>query len=108
VNAPKPNNIREWFAYFGGEESGMSLEIASRIWDAAIESMTYRTENQKVCTWEWDECCDTYETTCGKSWILLEGDCRENDVKYCHNCGLPVKEDRSVDTDDVPEENTTI
>ena len=30
-----PNNVREWFAFYGGEESGISFELASKIWEAA-------------------------------------------------------------------------
>lgn len=42
MNKPKPKNVREWFAFFGGEESGSTLELASKIWDAAIESIKIR------------------------------------------------------------------
>jgi hypothetical protein len=32
-------NVREWFAFYGGEELGISLEHASVVWDAAVKSM---------------------------------------------------------------------
>jgi len=32
------NNVREWYAFYGGEEMGISLDQASIIWDAAIKS----------------------------------------------------------------------
>lgn len=36
VNAMKPKNFREWYAFHGGEELGVPIETASKIWDAAI------------------------------------------------------------------------
>lgn len=41
-----PNNIRDWFAFYGGEELGISLEHASIVWDAAIKSMKSKYTNQ--------------------------------------------------------------
>jgi hypothetical protein len=38
-----PNNVREWFAFYGGEESGISLELASKIWEAATNAANKRS-----------------------------------------------------------------
>ena len=35
-------NVREWFAFYGGEELGISLEHASIVWDAATEALTQK------------------------------------------------------------------
>ena len=39
---PIAKTVREWYAYHGGEESGVTLEQTSKIWDAAIKSITPR------------------------------------------------------------------
>lgn len=47
-----------------------------------------------VCTWtlnNYDE-EDTWETSCERSFILLEGIPSENYMKYCCYCGKPIKE----------------
>jgi len=35
-------DVREWYAFFGGEESGVSLEQASVIWEAATKAAEAR------------------------------------------------------------------
>lgn len=35
-------NVREWFAFYGGEELGISLEHASIVWEAATKATQER------------------------------------------------------------------
>jgi len=79
-------NVREWFAFFGGEELGINLEHASIVWDAAIKSI-----KRKSCSWKLDIDDCYYETSCGKTWYFPEGDIKDNDVKFCPHCGGKVK-----------------
>ena len=66
---PFAKNVREWFAFYGGEELGISLEHASIVWNAAIKSVKL-----SVCPY-----CDTPAVTiiresqpvcsvCGHAW----------------------------------------
>jgi hypothetical protein len=34
-----PRTFRDWYAFYGGEEMGISIEKASLIWDAAVKSV---------------------------------------------------------------------
>ena len=69
IKVPFAKNIREWFAFFGGEELGVSLEHASIIWDAAIknvEKSRTSTNNRRnaICLWKY---CG--EEAYGPGWI---------------------------------------
>jgi len=44
---PYPKNVREWFAFFGGEELGISLEHASVVWDAATKAINNHNKQFK-------------------------------------------------------------
>ena len=33
----------------------------------------------------------TYDSACGEKWSFTDGGVAENGVKFCHNCGKPVK-----------------
>jgi len=84
-------NIREWFAFHGGEESGISLDLASRIWEAATNAVVKsRTSTNKrrsaICRWKYVE--DGYwHTSCGEDWCFPEGTPVENGLRYCPVCG---------------------
>ena len=45
------------------------------------------------CIWKLDDSYDgdTWESSCGEVWSFIEGGPQENGVKFCHNCGKPVK-----------------
>ena len=77
-------NVREWYAFHGGEELGISLEHASVVWDAAKES------NTGICKWQ----CDfdsVWHASCGEDWIFPDGTPEENGLKYCPCCGKLAK-----------------
>ena len=44
------------------------------------------------CKWvlEEEECA--YETSCGDSFILNYGSLKDNGIKFCCFCGLPIEE----------------
>ena len=44
------------------------------------------------CTWAYDDLYDYWETSCGESFIITEGDPKENKMIYCPFCGKPIKE----------------
>jgi len=47
----------------------------------------------KICNWsQEDDEYGTWETDCGKAFIINEGIPSENDFKYCCYCGLPLTE----------------
>ncbi len=37
--AINPNKVRDWYAFNGGEELGITLEQASIVWEAALKSI---------------------------------------------------------------------
>ena len=85
-------NIREWYAFYGGEELGISLEHASIVWDAAIKSIEarFKSHNNRrnaICHWTLDVDTCSYDTECGEKWQFLEGTPQENGVVFCHKCG---------------------
>lgn len=84
-------NVREWFAFFGGEELGISLEHASVVWDAATKAVeklftSHNNPRSAICRWEYVE--DGYwHSSCGEDWCSIEGTPQENGVVFCHKCG---------------------
>lgn len=87
ANKLKPHDVREYFAFFGGEESGIDLALASKIWDYAVDSVVVPKEK---CTWEYDDFYSAYDTTCGEKYHFMEGTAQENGVAFCHKCGGKV------------------
>jgi hypothetical protein len=83
-------SVREWYAFYGGEELGISLEHASIVWDAAINS-----RRSAVCHWTLDVDTCSYDTECGEKWQFLEGTLQENGVVFCHKCGKRVSVQRA-------------
>ncbi len=41
----------------------------------------------KKCKWKYDDIHDFWETNCGKSFTLIEGDPKDNGVNFCPYCG---------------------
>jgi hypothetical protein len=85
-------NVREWFAFHGGEELGISLEHASIVWEAATDAMDKsRTSTNKrrnaICRWKFDVETCSYDTSCGEKWCFPEGSAVENGLRYCPICG---------------------
>ena len=39
------------------------------------------------CTWEYCEFEESWNTSCGKSFMVLDGGPAENGMKYCPFCG---------------------
>ena len=79
-------NVREWFAFHGGEELGISLEHASIVWDAAFKSIGDNIRGT-VCQWTYDDDTCSYDTDCGEKWQFNEGTAKDNGVVFCHHCG---------------------
>jgi len=48
----------------------------------------------KPCTWTYDDLYDFWATACGESFIITEGDPKENKMAFCPFCGKPIKEKR--------------
>jgi len=82
-------NVREWFAFHGGEELCISLEHASIVWEAAIKSIG--KSRSGVCRWKFDEDTFSYHMSCGDEWVFPEGTARENKVRFCPRCGRKIK-----------------
>lgn len=85
----QPKSVREYYAFFGGEESGVSLENVSKIWDAAIKSVY---KNSDTCNWEFDDIACYYHGNCGIDWCFTDGTLKDNEVNYCPKCGRKVIE----------------
>ena len=54
------------------------------------------------CEWvlnedNYDDVC--YETSCGKTFIILEGTPKDNDMFYCCYCGKPLIEETRKSND---------
>jgi hypothetical protein len=47
---------------------------------------------EEVCEWKQDS--GIWLTKCGRSWDFFIGGPADNDVKYCHHCGRPIREVR--------------
>jgi hypothetical protein len=46
---------------------------------------------EPVCEWRLDEDTDSYDTSCGEKWCFIDGDLRQNRVKFCAYCGRRVE-----------------
>lgn len=47
------------------------------------------------CDWQQEDdenMPQTYRTRCGQLWSFIEGGPADNNMKFCHCCGKPVKE----------------
>ena len=91
IKVPVAKNVREWFAFFGGEESGVSLEQASVIWEAAAKAAEARFTSRNnrrnaICRWKYND-DGYYHTACGEDWIFPEGSPVENGLVFCPVCG---------------------
>ena len=92
IKVPFAKNVREWFAFFGGEELGVSLEHASIIWDSAIknvEKSRTSTNNRRNAICRWKYCGDDgyWHTSCGEDFVFNDGTPQENGLLFCHHCG---------------------
>jgi hypothetical protein len=52
-----------------------------------------------TCIWHLDDYDDddSYETSCGKSFVLLDGTLKENEIIFCCYCGKKIEETFSSD-----------
>ena len=54
------------------------------------------TNTAEVCNWSQptysDAECNAWKTDCGEYWAITEGTPTENNMKFCHGCGKPIKE----------------
>lgn len=47
------------------------------------------SNTQKVCEWYEDE-DGVWDTACGAMWEFINDGPKENNMKFCHNCGKKV------------------
>ena len=70
-------------------------QIIYDLWDAIKKSL-------EPCIWEGKR-EGYFETTCGMLWEFIADGPYENNVKYCHFCGKPVKyepyDNKNIDDD---------
>lgn len=82
------------------------LELAKELAHTAHENAKLREQVKRLevalvyqsspahreCEWHKD-CDDTdeWESSCGETWVFLDGGPEENRVKFCQGCGKPVK-----------------
>ena len=60
-------------------------------YEAALAQPASEPAAVSGCVWTMDsDIGNTYATSCGQLWTLMDGSPEENRVKFCHNCGLPV------------------
>lgn len=48
---------------------------------------------KEVCIWhQANDDSGRWQTSCGQAWQLEDGTPEENGVRFCHHCGLPMKQ----------------
>ena len=48
-----------------------------------------------ICVWSVEDTdYNCYETDCGKSFILNDGDVKDNELIYCCFCGKKIEEEK--------------
>lgn len=52
-------------------------------------------ETQKPCVWTEDPNWGTWETACGRIFVLNDGTPTENHLHFCCYCGKPLEEKRA-------------
>lgn len=62
MKTKKPRDVREWYAFYGGKEKNISLETASIMWDAAIESLALSLATDHLFTQKMIELNVSFET----------------------------------------------
>jgi hypothetical protein len=55
--------------------------------------------DKQTCYWRRDGSFESYETACGHCWQFINGGVKDNEVKFCMYCGLPVEESEITDND---------
>ena len=45
---------------------------------------------KKKCKWTYDDTHDMYETACGEAFCFMEGNRKDNGIKYCPFCSKPI------------------
>ena len=48
-------------------------------------------EKLKVCKWKYDEDYNCWQTDCGVLYHIHKGTPKDNDMKFCHICDLPLE-----------------
>lgn len=44
------------------------------------------------CKWEYDDMHDYYDTECDEAFTCIEGDLKDNKIKFCPFCGKEINE----------------
>lgn len=47
------------------------------------------------CEWEYNAKSETYETSCGRTWIVTETSLQYSDMIYCVFCGKLIDKEKS-------------
>jgi len=50
-----------------------------------------RTDDLPSCAWTYDYSTDAWDTSCGQTWQFTTGGPDDNNVRFCHWCGLRVR-----------------
>lgn len=45
----------------------------------------------KRCAWTYDETNFAWVSSCGETWVLMDGGPNEYEFRFCHRCGKPVE-----------------
>lgn len=56
------------------------------------------------CVWIQDPYYGTWQTSCGREWEFVDGGPKENDCRYCHQCGKPIVVETFQDEEEETEE----
>ncbi len=79
---------RETHAHIYNQRWSQVLQIANKHF--LINAVVIVEE--KVCEWKGDDEFNTYHTQCEKSFQLMEGTTKDNEMKFCCYCGEKIKE----------------
>lgn len=76
MNVIAAKNVREWFAFYGGEELGISLEHASIVWEAACASnlelkLPSLAEVKKVLSEDWSTASHDYQYGVRETYLAI-------------------------------------
>jgi hypothetical protein len=67
----------------------VALAYLGYIPDAALAQAPQKVA--ETCAWTHDESEYSWDSACGSKWGFVDGGPIENGMKFCHNCGKPLK-----------------
>lgn len=76
-----------------GQRTAGRISYSSQLLVGVQKVMAETPTTEATCEWEpIDTDYGTWETSCEQAFTMFDGSPRQNDMRFCCYCGLPLKE----------------